>query len=233
MKNKIFKIFYYISFLLVLSFVFNFIVLSPSTHIFSQSLYNGNIERLNEIIIDYHNSFIYIASKEERRYSFGYRQGLDTSCGISATATLLRFFFRVDVDEEKLVNQFFDEMEEKGDYTISLLDIKNILEYYKILSVGRQIETIQLYEHERFIPFIVHIEKPQSHFTIFIGTYGEYLLFIDPSEGIVFESKERFEDRFSGYILIPVVKTVEPDFLDEARGYLIDKINHLVSLSGL
>jgi len=73
------------------------------------------------------NSLISVIGKESGRFYIGYKQGMDTSCGIAATATLLRFFYCIDIDENQLISLFFTELKKKDDYTLSMLDIKQSL----------------------------------------------------------------------------------------------------------
>jgi len=54
--------------------------------------------------------------------------------------------------------------------------------------VGLKIATNQITGYDQFAPFIVHLEKPQKHFSIYLGSYYQYLLFADPSIGLYFGS---------------------------------------------
>jgi len=71
------------------------------------------------IFISFNNSFIFenvlkdevlskIISFESLHFTNCYKQGLDTSCGIATTATFLRFFYNISLDEKKLIEQFFE-----------------------------------------------------------------------------------------------------------------------------
>ncbi|MCR4422903.1 MAG: hypothetical protein NUV32_10585, partial [Exilispira sp.] len=62
----------------------------------------------------------------------GYKQGFDTSCGIAVAASILKFFYNINIDEKSLIEHFFTILSAKKDYTISLLDIKYELYRYSI-----------------------------------------------------------------------------------------------------
>ena len=48
---------------------------------------------------------------------------------------------------------------------------------------------------------LLHFEKPQKHFTLFIGSYGQYIFLSDPSIGVHFIDNNDFDSKFSGYAL--------------------------------
>ncbi|MFN3411701.1 MAG: cysteine peptidase family C39 domain-containing protein [Exilispira sp.] len=94
---------------------------------------------------------------------------------IATTASFLRFFYNINLDEKKLIEQFFEKLKEKQDYTISMLDIKNIIEYYRFTVKGVKVTKSLLFKYSMYAPIILHFEKPQKHFTIFTGFYGQYI----------------------------------------------------------
>jgi len=174
-----------------------------------------------------------IISLESLHFTDCYKQGLDTSCGIATTASFLRFFYNIELDEKKLIEQFFEKLKEKNDFTISMLDIKNILEYYGFTVKGVKITKLQLIKYSMYAPVILHFEKPQKHFTIFTGFYGQYLFLVDPSIGIHFIDDKDFENKFSGYALFVYGKDELKrwDVIHRINESLKDKINHLFLLS--
>jgi len=189
--------------------------------------------KTNEQISVYMDSLTSVLSKELYRFFIGYKQGLDTSCGIAATATLLRFFYTIDIDEKQLINLFFTELKKKDDYTLSMLDIKTVLEYYGFIPIGMKIEKEMIFKFNKYAPFIVHIEKPQKHFSIYIGSYGQYLMFADPSIGLFFESIDEFKEKFSGYILVPEGKEPDKKVLTDIKNFLKMRIKQLYEMSGI
>ena len=48
---------------------------------------------------------------------------------------------------------------------------------------------------------LLHFKKPQKHFTLFIGSYGQYIFLSDPSIGVHFIDNKEFDSKFSGYAL--------------------------------
>jgi hypothetical protein len=73
-----------------------------------------------------------IVSYESVHFMAGYKQGFDTSCGIAVAASILKFFYNINIDEKSLIEHFFTILSAKKDYTISLLDIKYELYRYSI-----------------------------------------------------------------------------------------------------
>jgi len=145
----------------------------------------------------------------------------------------LKFFYKIDLDEKKLIDQFFEKLKEKKDYTISLLDIKNILEYYGFTLKGVKINTNQLCKYSMYAPIILHFEKPQKHFTIFSGFYGQYFFLVDPSIGVHFIDNIDFNSKFSGYALFVYGKEQLKNYslIQKINNQLKDKIDHLLLLS--
>ncbi len=158
---------------------------------------------------------------------------MDTSCGIATCATFLRFFYNISLDEKKLIEQFFEKLKEKNDFTISMLDIKNIIEYYGFTVKGVKVTRRELTKYSMYAPIILHFEKPQKHFTIFTGFYGQYLFLVDPSIGVHFIDSHDFDSKFSGYALFVYGKDELKrwDIIHRINEELKDKINHLLLLS--
>jgi hypothetical protein len=48
---------------------------------------------------------------------------------------------------------------------------------------------------------ILHFEKLQKHFTLFIGSYYKYIFLSDQSIGVRFIDNRDFDSKFSGYAL--------------------------------
>ena len=174
-----------------------------------------------------------IISFESLHFTSCYKQGLDTSCGIATTATFLRFFYNINLDEKKLIEQFFEKLKEKKDFTISMLDIKNILEYYGFTVKGVKVTRSQLLKYSMYAPIILHFEKPLKHFTIFSGFYGQYIFLVDPSIGVHFIDSKDFDSKFSGYALFVYGKDELKrwDIIHRINEELKDRINHLLLLS--
>jgi predicted double-glycine peptidase len=174
-----------------------------------------------------------IVSYESVHFMAGYKQGFDTSCGIAVAASILKFFYNINLDEKSLIDQFFTILSAKKDYTISLLDIKKIIEYYGLNVKGVKITRNQILKYSYYAPIILHFEKPEKHFTIYTGFYGQYIFLLDPSIGIHFISDKDFDNKFSGFALIIYGKDEikNSSLINRINQQLKDKIKHLYSIS--
>jgi len=223
MKNKIFFIIF------ILSIIFNISAIS----IFSDSN-NIYLKNVSYKFINYYNNLLNVLSKENRRFIAGYKQGFDTSCGIATVATLLKFFYNINLDEKTLINKFFKRLEKKKDYTISFHDIKLILKTYNFKTKAYKVELSKLKEitsTDWFIPVIIHFKKPEKHFTLYIGSYYQYNFIVDPSIGVYILDDNEFSKRFSGFIMLckSINKEKNIELIYNIKSLLIKKINILVN----
>ncbi len=112
------------------------------------------------------------------------QQKLDFSCGSAVTATLLKYYLNLDVNEEKVINGLFNVgnlekiMKRKG---FSLLDIKKLA-----LALG--------YNAKGFrtdLPGLIKLQKP-AIVAITIGSYKHYVIFKGIYKGRVFLADPAF-----------------------------------------
>ncbi|NMC67227.1 MAG: hypothetical protein GYA61_03280 [Spirochaetales bacterium] len=152
---------------------------------------------------------------------------------MAVAASILKFFYNINLDEKSLIEQFFTRLTAKKDYTISFLDIKQIIEYYGLNVKGVKITRNQIIKYSYYAPIILHFEKPDKHFTIFTGFYGQYLFLLDPSIGIQFISDKEFDSKFSGYALIIYGKDEikNSSLINKINQQLKDRIRHLYIIS--
>lgn len=174
-----------------------------------------------------------IISVEALHFTSCYKQGFDTSCGIACVATFLKYFYNISLDEKKLIEQFFKKLYKKKDYTISFFDITMILEDYGFKIKGVKIKSIELQKYSKYAPIILHFNKPEKHFTIFSGFYGQYFFLVDPSIGIHFMNSYDFNSKFSGYALFVYGRGEIKNYglIYKINNELKNKINHLLLLS--
>jgi len=193
--------------------------------------YENKSKKINEYISTYMSALTSVLSREFYRFYTGYEQGFGTSSGITVIAALLRFFYNINIDEKQLVIQSFSEIEVKEISSLSLIDIKNILKIYEFDSIIQKLDINEITKKNISAPFIVHIEKPQEHFSIYIGSYEEYLMFANPSIGLFVEPINEFKEKFSGYILIPEGREPDKKVLHDIKNFLKIRIKQLYGFS--
>ena len=204
------------------------------TNCFTFNLKADNLPFSSDLIVN-DSILSKITSFEQIHFQACYKQGLDTSCGIATCASFLRFFYGINLDEKALIEKFFKKLEEKGDLTISLLDIKNVIESYGFTVKGAKIKRSDLYKYSMYTPILLHFEKPQKHFTLFIGSYGQYIFLSDPSIGVHFIDNNEFDSKFSGYALFIYGKDELKrwDVIHSINSQLQQKIDYLYLLSNI
>ncbi len=86
-----------------------------------------------------------------------------------------------------------------------------------------------------YTPILLHFEKPQKHFTLFIGSYGQYIFLSDPSIGVHFIDNNEFDSKFSGYALFIYGKDELKrwDVIHSINSQLQQKIDYLYLLSNI
>jgi predicted double-glycine peptidase len=144
-----------------------------------------------------------LTSFAERKFSTVIRQQYDYSCGSAALATLLRYHYRLPVDEAKVFKAMFDvgdkaSIEKLG---FSLLDMKKYL-----ASIGYQADGYRLGLDELAkvgIPAIALIQiGTYKHFVVIKGVVGDHVLVGDSALGLRVLSADAFREAWNGIAFI-------------------------------
>ncbi len=167
-------------------------------------------------------------------------QQLDYSCGAASLATIFRYYWGADVNEEtflriipklKLTKEEIEDRIENGLTLTDLRDMANLAGYQS--SMGK-VEFTELAEAK--VPVIVGITvREHDHFAVFRGTDGYYVYLADPIRGnIRVEICEFIEQWQKNAILVvakPGAKVKDPNpmgvtFCQIFRGITNDQYVH-------
>lgn len=137
-------------------------------------------------------------------------QRFDYSCGSAALATMLRYYFEDDVDEQVVIKAIFqrlgkadkpqEELKDRFDNGFSMLDLLNA---GKDLGYQGAVVRLKLQKlSESQAPVIVRIEKFEyKHFVVVRGIYDRTVFLADPIRGNIRLSVQEFMQQWSGEAL--------------------------------
>lgn len=145
------------------------------------------------------------------RYEGVVRQSDWFTCGPAAVATLLRYYFGLDVTEGDALAEALAITAELGldvGNGISALALVRTLERFGVPALGYRVtvEALADYFRRGGLPVIVHLTAPEPHYAVAVGMAGEFMLLADPSWGRRVERWADFSAKkgFSGVVLVPL-----------------------------
>jgi len=154
------------------------------------------------------------------------KQKYDYSCGSSALATILKYYFNEDVTEEEILNFILKNVFKNKNYKkdkrnklnlyLTFEDLKRFAEYkgYKAVGLALPLESLKKLK----VPAIVYIKIKQfEHFSVYKGMDDKYVYLGDPSLGNIKIRIEKFKSifytrenkKFPGKILVILPKENE------------------------
>lgn len=142
-----------------------------------------------------------VVSMKGMKYQNLIRQHTDFSCGAAALATILKYAYRLDVDENKVLQGLFavSEPEIVQVRGFSLLDIKNYVEAVGFRGRGYRVEANTLKDIR--IPTIVLLDlKGYKHFVVLKKVDGDDVYVADPALGNKVIEMETFEKQWNGVV---------------------------------
>lgn len=142
-----------------------------------------------------------VLSMRGLRFEHTVQQRTDFSCGAAALATIMRYAYSLDVDEDKVLQGLFavsdhDQVLARG---FSLLDIKNYVERVGFRGRGYQVEAEKLKEIR--IPTIVLLDlKGYKHFVVLRKVTDEAAYVADPALGQKIIPFDTFVSQWNGIV---------------------------------
>jgi predicted double-glycine peptidase len=147
-----------------------------------------------------------MVSEESLRFANVYKQGYDTSCGIAATASLLRYYWNIPVEEADLYQtMILDQAATDADtYAISFLDIISQTQQHGLAARAYKMDWDTLSDtlQKGFDPVVINYEKPQPHFALLVHLEKDVAFVTDPAKGFEIVDKPTFEKNYSGNALL-------------------------------
>lgn len=133
------------------------------------------------------------------------------TCGPAAAATLLSFYYGLDVDEAAVLEKALEEMVALGQHPaegISALALSRALAHWGFTAQGYRLgaSDLERYFLQGGLPLILHVTVPEPHYVVAVGLTGGHLVVADPSRGRRVEPFVPFlyEKGFSGVALLPL-----------------------------
>ncbi|MDR2447785.1 MAG: hypothetical protein LBD58_10965 [Treponema sp.] len=153
-----------------------------------------------------------LLSEEDLRFAYNGKQGADTSCGVAATASLLRYW-NAPVAEADLYQDMIFNNARRGDanYSVSFKDIMDCLSRYGLAARAYKMDWEGLRDAlaKGFAPMLIHYDKPNPHFALLLHIEGGYAFAADPAKGFEFVDKREFERNYSGNALLAASARME------------------------
>jgi uncharacterized protein len=142
------------------------------------------------------------------------KQRFDFSCGAAALATMLRYGFGDDVNEQQILTDLFKQLTDEQKSTartigFSLLDLQRVAEVRGYAAEGFRLEPEQLPMLGG--PVIVFIEpRGYKHFAVLRGISGDRVYLADPSRGNIRVPVHTFLDSWLQDDRRGIIFAVEP-----------------------
>jgi ABC-type bacteriocin/lantibiotic exporter with double-glycine peptidase domain len=147
-----------------------------------------------------------VVSGEELRFEYIDKQGLDTSCGIAVTASLLNIYWNIPVKEEDLYAAMVFDTAQADDptYSISFHTMSAYLQKHGIVSRAYKMDWNALRDslNKNFAPIVVHYAEPVPHFALLLYMDDERAYVADPAKGMGVVNRSLFEKNYSGNALL-------------------------------
>ena len=141
----------------------------------------------------------------DRRFYTVVRQQYDYSCGSASLATLLRYHYGVQIDEQVAFAGMWDQGDQAAirQNGFSLLDMKRFLEANDLAADGFRVSLDQV--AQTGVPGIaLTVTKGYRHFVVIKGVSDRSVLVGDPSRGLVRYSREEFSEIWDGLFFVIV-----------------------------
>ena len=127
------------------------------------------------------------------------------TCGAAALATVLREYGDEKITEEMLLSMETQLVKGKG---LSLFQLQTLAERRGFKAEGYKIELANLYDFTS--PLILHLKMPEGgHYMVYKGIQGDRIFLVDPAEGNIRMSLDRFASLWTGYSLALLEKNGE------------------------
>lgn len=145
-----------------------------------------------------------VKSLVDMRFKNVVRQQYDLSCGAAAMATLLKYFYGDDTDEQEIIKgilEFGDEQKIQKD-GFSMLELKKFGERAGYVGQGYRIEQAAALARLQ-IPVLTLVDtRGYNHFVVIKGIEGGEVYIADPAFGNRSLPLEDFEEGWSNVVLV-------------------------------
>ncbi|GLQ89118.1 C39 family peptidase [Dyella flagellata] len=147
-----------------------------------------------------------VSSMQELRFANIVRQHTDYSCGAAALATILRYGYHLDVDENVVIDGMLGmadqaQVKQRG---FSMLDIKHYVEALGMHGRGYRVDTARL--RTLRVPVIVLMEvRGYRHFVVLKQVHEDHVELADPILGNRSMLLDAFMKSWPSHVLFVVI----------------------------
>jgi uncharacterized protein len=145
-----------------------------------------------------------VKSLKEMRYKSVVPQKYDLSCGAAALATILKYFYDENLDEEQIIRYMLQhgDQEQIAHKGFSLLDLKRYAEHLNYQAAGfKEVPLANLRQLK--IPCILLFNTGKyMHFVVLKGIVEDKVFLADPSYGNRSMSLEDFEKEWNKVLFV-------------------------------
>jgi uncharacterized protein len=147
-----------------------------------------------------------VTSMQELRFANIVRQHTDYSCGAAALATILRYGYHLDVDENTVIDGMLGQadptlVKERG---FSMLDIKHYVESLGMRGRGYRVDTARL--RTLRVPVIVLMDvRGYRHFVVLKQVHDDHVELADPILGNRTLMLDDFMKAWPSHVLFVVI----------------------------
>ncbi len=152
------------------------------------------------------------------------RQKYDYSCGSAALATILKYFYDLNITEKDILNKILElkslndkkkKNYENKDFMLSFYDLARYIKLQNFKAVGLALDLESLSKLQ--VPVILYVKiRKNTHFTVFKGIDKNYVYLADPNFGNIKLKISKFKKifylsntKYPGKVLAIIPKTKE------------------------
>jgi len=141
-----------------------------------------------------------------RQSEFGvYRQTTEFSCGPSALASLLTFYYQDPTTESEVIS--LSHSFERRTTSLTGLREACLAKMYEATGYRMTLQELMEQIHKDGGPVLVHFQTPTMHYALVTGMVDDYVLVSDPSMGNLSMDVDDFLRRWSNKALVVNSKT--------------------------
>jgi len=126
------------------------------------------------------------------------RQKYDYSCGSASLATILRYFYNLDITEKDILKEIVSDKKDrlkKSSVGLSFFELGEFAKRRGFRAVGLALDLDALKNLK--IPVIIYVKiRNNAHFTVFKGIDRRYVYLADPSLGNIKVKISKFKEMF-------------------------------------
>jgi len=154
-------------------------------------------------------------------------QSTEFACGAAAVATLMQYFFSIQVSESEVLARAEASMLLRGAnpeeaHGLTAFDLKAASHAFGIGMAGYCINQGELADYfaRGGLPVIAHLTYPHKHFVVVIGIRGTLLLIADPAWGQRVVGCSEFDSMRTerGVVLIPIPSQQRAEIAKAVQG---------------